>query len=632
MFRGLLSWIYGAPREAPAPAFHVDGEEAGLSLSSLWEKVNNDLLPIFRLVSTMRAFKGKWVCCDSFPTELTCDYPVESNWDKRHFIYISDVWEIDGQVHASVWSRDMAVDTRSHPHPWRYAPCTRHGSADTMFLPSTTFRRFWVYRPDLVFSKYTIKQMHIVGARDRLPRNAEDVLNLEEAERYMEERGPPPFWRVLGDWPLYFGDGGEAGMMFPIWVHPNLSVDVDVRKRLLASFLSLNEQQKDKQHESPVEDIVDPDLCPMKLSDKFDMQSWVDRRCQQVVDSGRAAPSNLPLPHGVRRWDEPEHIVADIDPNDERDKTMIPLFRRSVLRGRYNVSENIKLRSTYQWIPSQFMVYPDGHVEIDTPIHNLADVDGLYGDVAEVFAAMIPMWQAVGVIPDNMLEPRSLQVVVKVQCYCIAPGTKYAGRWHTEGLTENIVAAGVYYLHIDDGLEGGAVKFRAAETPDISYVSLVAEAKVEAGTALVFSNEIPHRVRAIRNPTDKPLRRMFMNFFVIDPSRPIEISTATHVTADFIRKVISRFGRHSLGGKHIPRFVVDHILSYTSIWTSKSKARTFRRACRDAMAQDISGWGYSHWGNAGTVTYIPSYSKADPICKHYGDDTTADNLRHTESE
>ena len=46
---------------------------------------------------------------------------------------------------------------------------------------------------------------------------------------------------------------------------------------------------------------------------------------------------------------------------------------------------------------------------------------------------------------------------------------KYAGRWHTEGQTENIVAVGVYYLHIDEKLEGGTLKFRPQRGPQNWY-------------------------------------------------------------------------------------------------------------------------------------------------------------------
>lgn len=45
----------------------------------------------------------------------------------------------------------------------------------------------------------------------------------------------------------------------------------------------------------------------------------------------------------------------------------------------------------------------------------------------------------------------------------------YSGRWHTEGDSENVVAAGVYYYHLGDSLEGGALKFRPQSAPQPDY-------------------------------------------------------------------------------------------------------------------------------------------------------------------
>ena len=36
----------------------------------------------------------------------------------------------------------------------------------------------------------------------------------------------------------------------------------------------------------------------------------------------------------------------------------------------------------------------------------------------------------------------------------------YSGHWHQEGLTENIVLAGIYYYEVNDGLIGGNLRFR----------------------------------------------------------------------------------------------------------------------------------------------------------------------------
>ena len=72
----------------------------------------------------------------------------------------------------------------------------------------------------------------------------------------------------------------------------------------------------------------------------------------------------------------------------------------------------------------------------------------------------------------------------------------YAGRWHVEGQTENIVAVGVYYLQVDEGLEGGKLKFRAADSPQPFYdIATDVELEVKQGSAVVFSNVVPHRFR-----------------------------------------------------------------------------------------------------------------------------------------
>lgn len=44
--------------------------------------------------------------------------------------------------------------------------------------------------------------------------------------------------------------------------------------------------------------------------------------------------------------------------------------------------------------------------------------------------------------------------------YEIPPGMTYSGKWHTEGHTENIVAAGVYYVEASPHLIGGNLIFR----------------------------------------------------------------------------------------------------------------------------------------------------------------------------
>ena len=76
---------------------------------------------------------------------------------------------------------------------------------------------------------------------------------------------------------------------------------------------------------------------------------------------------------------------------------------------------------------------------------------------------------------------------------------KYAGRWHTKGNTESIIAAGVYYAYIDDRLEGGALKFRPKHAPQPWYeIPTDVEEKVDGdglrGAIVVLLNLLKHGV------------------------------------------------------------------------------------------------------------------------------------------
>lgn len=62
----------------------------------------------------------------------------------------------------------------------------------------------------------------------------------------------------------------------------------------------------------------------------------------------------------------------------------------------------------------------------------------------------------------------------------------------------SIKAVGIYYLHINDKLEGGALKFRQRITPDKTYarifdIEINRYLMPKTDTAVVFDNKLPHR-------------------------------------------------------------------------------------------------------------------------------------------
>jgi hypothetical protein len=210
-------------------------------------------------------------------------------------------------------------------------------------------------------------------------------------------------------------------------------------------------------------------------------------------------------------------------------------------------------------------------------------------------------------------------------------GMKYSGRWHTEGHTENIIAVGVYYLHIDDQLEGGTLKFRPKYASQDWYEGIETDhevTSVQSGTAVVFSNSIPHRFRQIRNlTTDDGRRRTFLNFFIVDPEQPIELkwNEIVHAPKDMVIETLQEWNHGRL-----PDLIVEKIVKLlkSSMWETEEDAKEFRARVRRAMLDEKSGWGWICWGNCGTTEFVRALCTW-PTRER---EEARDALHHTESE
>jgi len=247
--------------------------------------------------------------------------------------------------------------------------------------------------------------------------------------------------------------------------------------------------------------------------------------------------------------------------------------------------DGVELRGSYQWIPTDILVNANGKVKLMSPIHNLDPVlqnMDFYKLVAHVFRKMVPLFAKVNII--NRDRDTNLQVVIKAQSYHIPSRQSYSGHWHVEGFTENIIAAGVYYLEIPDELWEGGLKFRPHSNPHPMYnIDTDIDVRVKQGSALVFSNTLPHRFKKIFNNTEREIRRTFINFFIVDPTKPLT-SCGTLINV--------------LGNNYISR-----------LWPEKELAVAFRERVRQLLKQLKSGWGYIFYGNCGVSKYLSDREK-----------------------
>jgi hypothetical protein len=138
---------------------------------------------------------------------------------------------------------------------------------------------------------------------------------------------------------------------------------------------------------------------------------------------------------------------------------------------------------------------------------------------------------------------------------------------------------GVYYAFIDDELDGGNLIFRNKSYPGSSYdggEKFEEEFRVSTGSCVVFSNELPHRVTKIENNSDEARDRLFIDFFVVDPKSPL-----------------------NEGDDDVDDCVVKEKLE---------EALERREKTRSELHKCQVGWGYTVYGNCGTVEFIDNKS------------------------
>ena len=202
----------------------------------------------------------------------------------------------------------------------------------------------------------------------------------------------PDFYRINGDREVAYGDGGYSFMVFPVWIHNELPIKESRRQRLLDVLYQLNDQRQDFHPEpSPVEDIIDPDLLAYRPS-SFDRDKWIKRQRDSL----------------------------------ERIRNGRRVFDRDLAEGAYdNLSEHEKLRDSYQWLPSEFIIDSRGYVDIRTPIQHLPatpEYRQTYGDIARIFHSMLPMFEKLKILKVKSDQEQRLQVIVKAQSYNLRSG------------------------------------------------------------------------------------------------------------------------------------------------------------------------------------------------------------------
>ena len=345
------------------------------------------------------------------------------------------------------------------------------------------------------------------------------------------------FVKIEYDRAVEYGDGGYSLLIYPLYWNKKLTLAQKYKNMLRTKLDELSLLRNDWHDDCPVLDIIDPDLGP-----------------NYYFQYSNAKNS------------------AEINALPERQK--------------------------YAWYPVDVIVKSDDSIQFLGPIHKLPIAENkiLYECFSEVFKQMLPGFRKLNITEEG--KDCKVQVVFKAQKYVINPNVAYSGKWHVEGRTENIVAGGVYYCKIDEGFDQDVLVYRPKVGPTPSFAEccntvMDAEIHVKEDTAIVFSNTLPHKFLKLENNTNEPLERLFVNFFIVDPSKPIESTTFYWEIEKALKKL-----------KKFPNVIIEFILSFIVYRSNIFEDKEKRRLARQCLKEEKSGWGYICYGNAGEVAFI----------------------------
>lgn len=458
--------------------------------------------------------------------------------------------------------------------------------------------------------------------------------------------------------PHYWGDGGQGSLEYPVYYCRSLfrvveSDDNDCRRNLTDQLRLIDRYRRDVQPNNVVHDIIDPSLnarvvsAPERLALSTQWEADFKRRTFQTCDAVRRTSD--------KDW---RHVFHHHEGSGKYEQ--VPEDKRSAHQNMHDT------RSAFQWVPTEVQLQcsssprnrragnnDEGDLPTSAkfmgPIPGLPDrvfCESVYANLEAVFSAALPLLDKVLPLQQNNTK---LQVVVKAQEYVQPPHSKYTGRWHTEGYSENIVAGVVYYLDVSEETTGGALSFRPRQTPALPYSTsdsrdsdevkwsrFVKNVPIRTGTAVAFANSIPHRFRSIRNDTDHAQRRLFLNFFVVDPATPLANTTTTLMGPWLGRRVLTRMGVRDESNNDGSNPIISTILDYYGGYACALhiNRKLLRDRARSAMAQDRPHWYETmHFGNSADLLYTgdarPMVPLIESLTQHYDYAAPVRDIEHS---
>ena len=168
---------------------------------------------------------------------------------------------------------------------------------------------------------------------------------------------------------------------------------------------------------------------------------------------------------------------------------------------------------------------------------------------------------------------------------------------------ENLVPRILMELETESSIRNSKIKFERDHHLEnvTSFRRYEKTLEVSDGTAVAFSNTIPHRFNTIYGG-HWGVRRLFINFFVVDPDDPLPITTANAASPVQIRSLLLRKGFLD-GDADLAQLVTSFLGGYSH--GDLLHRTVVRDQARAAMSEGRQHWKVQYFGNAGFLQFFP---------------------------
>lgn len=282
------------------------------------------------------------------------------------------------------------------------------------------------------------------------------------------------FFKVACDLSLGYGDGGHANLKYPLYLCESLPVPSKINDILVRELERIGKLNQDWHTESPVLDIIDPDLAP---------NYYFKKEREGLSERHKYA------------W-----FPVDLTVTPDKDVKLHGPIHNLEMKGNKNL---------YNCIMQVFKAMIPGFEKL-----------GIVNEIGSTDLQVVIKAQKYVIQPGTSysgkwhVEGKTENIIASGVYYCKID----EGFENDSVIFRPKVGPDEYYASCKN-------------------IETEQEVPIKETSSIIFSNILPHKFLQLINRTSVPLTRLFLNFFIVDPKHKLESTTPRFTSFSILSKL-----------------------------------------------------------------------------------------------